>query len=302
MVAELQSRLGERWKDQLLLISYHGTVNPERILPAVLLFKIPAGFRGLMLIALLAASMSTFDSNVNLTAGLFVRDIYQKHLRPAAGIRELLVATWIFIAVIVAVGFLFAYSVKSINEIWDWIIMGLGGGMMMPIILRLYWWRFNGGGFAIGMICGMVAAISQRLIFPDLDPQYQLLFIGGIGLLASVLGALLTPPTSPEVLRHFYRTTWPFGFWKQLKEELPAAVKQQVTSEHRRDLAAVPFALTFQVMIFLAPMLLVIRNWPAFAVCALIGALAFFGLYFIWLRHIHIPAPSMISSNEEKSL
>ncbi len=294
LVAELNGRLGERWRDKLLLVSYHGTVNPERILPAVLLFEIPAGFRGLMLIALLAASMSTFDSNVNMTAGLFVRDIYQKYLRPAAPIRELLVATWIFIAAVVGIGFLFAYSVKSINEVWDWILMGLGGGMMMPIILRMYWWRFNGGGFAIGMLCGMATAIAQRLFNADLDPQYQLLLVGGVGLLASVGGALLTSPTDTDVLRHFYQTTWPFGLWKQLKNELPEHVAQQVTAEHRRDIAAVPFALTFQVMIFLAPMLLIIRNWSAFAICSAIAALAFLGLYKIWLRHIHVPAPSMI--------
>ncbi len=301
LVAELKARLGERWKDQLLLISYHGTVNPERIMPAVLLFKIPSGFRGLMLIALLAASMSTFDSNVNMTAGMFVRDIYQKHIRPTAAIGELLMATWLFIAAVVVLGFLFAFRVKSINEIWDWIIMGLGGGMMMPIILRLYWWRFNGGGFACGMVFGMAAAVSQRIFFPGLNPQFQLLLIAGVGLAASVLGALLTPPTNPEVLRNFYRTTWPFGFWKHLKDELPASVRQQVTSEHRRDIAAVPFALTFQVMIFLAPMLLVIRNWPAFAVCSLIGAVALFGLYQIWLRNIYVPAPSMASDADAGS-
>jgi Na+/proline symporter len=301
LVAELQSRLGDRWKDQLLLVSYHGTVNPERILPAVLLFKIPSGFRGLMLVALLAASMSTFDSNVNMTAGLFVRDIYQKYVRPTARIGELLIATWIFIAAIVVIGFVFAYRVRSIHEIWDWIIMGLGGGMMMPIVLRLYWWRFNGGGFAIGMLCGMGAAIFQRLMFPDLDAQYQLLMVGAVGLLASVLGALLTPPTDPEVLRAFYRSTWPFGFWSQLKEELPEPVKQQVTREHRRDLAALPFALTFQVMIFLAPMLLVIRNWYAFGVCSSIGAVALVGLYLIWLKHINLPAPSMIAGGHDGS-
>ncbi|TWU21841.1 sodium:solute symporter family transporter [Bythopirellula polymerisocia] len=299
LVAELHAGLGERWKGQLLLVSYHGTVNPERILPAVLLFKIPSGFRGLMLIALLAASMSTFDSNVNMTAGMFVRDIYQKHIRPSAEIRELLVATWIFIAAMVFIGFAFAYNVKSIHEVWDWIIMGLGGGMMMPIILRLYWWRFNGGGFACGMVCGMVAALCQRLLFPDLGPQYQLLFIGGIGLLGSVAGALLTPPTDPEVLRHFYRTTWPFGFWKHLKDELPEPVKQQVTSEHRRDISALPFALTFQIMIFLVPMLLIVRNWYACAVCSGIATIALFGLYHIWLRHINIPAPSMTGPSNE---
>lgn len=293
LVSDLKNQLGERWKDQLLLVSYHGTVNPERILPAVLLFKIPSGFRGLMLIALLAASMSTFDSNVHLTASLFVRDIYQKYIRPSAEIRELLIATWIFIATIVVIGFAFAYSVKSIHEIWDWIIMGLGGGMMLPIVLRQYWWRFNGGGFAIGMLFGMGAAIGQRVVYPDLDPQFQLLFIGGIGLFASVLGALLTPATDETVLRHFYQTTWPFGFWKQFKDELPDAVRAQVTNEHRRDIAAVPFAMTFQIMIFLAPMLMIIRNWSAFAVCSVIAMVALLGLYQIWLRHINVPPPSM---------
>ncbi|MEQ8837459.1 MAG: hypothetical protein RID07_11700, partial [Lacipirellulaceae bacterium] len=293
LVEELQSRLGERWKDQLLLVSYNGTVNPERILPAVLLFKIPSGFRGLMLIALLAASMSTFDSNVNMTAGLFVRDIYQKYIRPAANIRELLIATWAFIAAVVLVSFAFAYSVKNIHEIWDWIIMGLGGGMMMPIILRLYWWRFNGGGFAFGMVCGMGAAILQRWLAPEMGAHYQLLLIAAVGLVASVAGTLLTPATDSEVLRNFYRTTWPFGLWKQFKDELPEHTKQQVTSEHRRDITALPFALTFQVMIFLAPMLVVIRNWTAFATCSLIGAVAFFGLYKIWLRHINTPAPQI---------
>lgn len=292
LIADLQRKLGVRWKDQLLLIGHQGGVNPERIMPAVLLFKIPAGFRGLMLIALLAASMSTFDSNVNMTAGMFVRDIYQKHFRPSATTRELLGATWAFIAIVVVIAFLFAYRVENVNEIWEWIIMGLGFGMMVPIILRLYWWRFNGGGFAIGMLTGTAAAIFQRCAEPQMDPQFQLLSIGGVGLVASVLGALLTPPTDPDVLRHFYRTTWPFGFWKHLKEELPDAIKDQVTREHRRDIAAIPFAMTFQVMIFLAPMLLLIRNWAAFAVSSLIGAAALLGLYRIWLRHINVPAPT----------
>lgn len=301
LIAELESTLGERWMEKLLLVSYHGNINPERILPAVLLFKIPAGFRGLMLVALLAASMSTFDSNVNMTSGMFVRDIYQKYIRPKAKIQELMLATWIFIAVIVLIGFLFAYSVKNINDIWDWIIMGLGGGMMIPIILRLYWWRFNGGGFAIGMICGMVAAIVQRWVVPDLGPHYQLLVIAGVGLCASIVGTLLTPPTDEKVLRNFYRTTWPFGFWKQFKNELPESVKQQVTSEHRRDIGAIPFALVFQVMIFLVPMLFVIRNWSGLAVCSVIGAIALFGLYWTWLRHINVPAPSMNSSADQET-
>lgn len=170
--------------------------------------------------------------------------------------------------------------------------------MVVPIIFRLYWWRFNGGGFACGVVCGMAAAVVQRLWMPDLGTQYQFLFIAGLGLFASVTGALLTQPTDPGVLRHFYRTTRPFGFWSHLKQELPDDVRRQVTREHRRDLTAVPFALVFQIMIFLAPMLLVIRNWQAFGAIVVIGSGAFLGLYYIWLRHISDPAPTMPASVE----
>ena len=87
--------------------------------------------------------------------------------------------------------------------------------------------------------------------------------------------------------------------WGPLKKNLQDSVMQQVAREHRRDLSALPFAMTFQVMIFLAPMLLVIRNWTGFGVCALIAGVAFLGLQRIWLRHIHTPAPSLADCRRE---
>ena len=40
----------------------------------------------------------------------------------------------------------------SINELWGWIIMGLGGGSLAPWILRLYWWRCNSWGVVAGTL------------------------------------------------------------------------------------------------------------------------------------------------------
>jgi hypothetical protein len=48
-------------------------------------------------------------------------------------------------------------------------------------------------------------------------------------------------------------------------------------------------------------MLFVIRNWSACAVCTAIGAAALFGLYCIWLRHIHIPAPTMTNDTNDSA-
>jgi len=67
------------------LVSYEGTVNPERILPAVILFRIPVGLRGLFVVARWAAA----DVHV-LTDGqrdgprCSRRDIYQAFLRKQA--------------------------------------------------------------------------------------------------------------------------------------------------------------------------------------------------------------------------
>jgi hypothetical protein len=57
-----------------------------------------------------------------------------------------------------------------------------------------------------------------------------------------------------------------------------------VTREHLTDIGAVPFALVWQVSMFLAPMLFVIHNWKGLS-----GALALFligggGLYWFWYR------------------
>lgn len=286
LIAQIEGLLGADWSKKLLLISFHGTINPERILPAVLLYDIVKGLRGIFLVALIAASMSTFDSTVNMTTGLLTRDIYQKHLRPNAKTKELIYISWFFVALLVGIAFLFAYSVKSINDIWGWIIMGLGGGLMLPNFLRLYWWRFNGSGFAVGTLVGLTAAVLQRFFFPGLDERLQFLIIGVIGLAASILGAYISPPTDAGVLRRFYRATRPFGVWGPLRSSLNDEEDRNMRTEHRRDILASPFALLWQVTMFLIPMQLVIGAWRAAAITAVFWVLGLLGLYFIWYRHM----------------
>ncbi|UCD28416.1 MAG: sodium:solute symporter [Planctomycetota bacterium] len=146
LVSELKNIVGPKnWKIKLKLVSYHSTVNPERILPAVLLLMVHPGFRGLIIVALIAASMSTFDSFVNMATGFFTRDIYQAFLRPKAKNRELIFASWGFIIFLVCCGFGLAQTSKNINDIWDWLMMGLTAGFLLPNMFKFLWWRFNAG-------------------------------------------------------------------------------------------------------------------------------------------------------------
>jgi len=286
LITGLRNLLGDDWQNKLHLLSFEGTVDPERILPAVILHYIPKGLRGLLLVALVAASMSTFDSTVNRATGFFTRDLYQRYLRRGASNRELIYASWAFGLGVVTIGFLLAYTVKNINDIWDWIAMGLGGGMLVPLFLRLYWWRFNGEGFAIGMGIGLCGSIIQRAVAPDLDPRLQFIVTLAVGLAGSLFGTYITRPTDRKVLENFYRKTRPFGLWGPLKEILPADVREAMEREHRNDLLSVPFVLGWQITLFLLPMQLIIRAFGAFWITLVIFVVCLAGTYLFWYRNL----------------
>lgn len=277
---------GDKWIQKVQLISRYGTINPETILPAVILYNIPAGLRGLLLIALIAAAMSTFDSTINMSTALLTRDIYQKYLRPKASNNELIRMSWLFSVLQIAVSFLFTRIFTSVNDIWGWLMMGLGAGLVIPQLLRFYWWRFNGGGFAAGIATGMVAAIIQRIFFPQVHELVNFVFLVIIGLIATIIGTYLTEPTDMNVLRTFYRKTRPFGFWGPLKKEMSETEQMKMDLEHTRDISALPYALIWQITLFLCPMLLVLHQFTAFAVVLAINLFGLAGLYFFWIRHL----------------
>jgi hypothetical protein len=56
--------------------------------------------------------------------------------------------------------------------------------------------------------------------------------------------------------------------------------------EHFYDLISLPFAIVWQVTLFLLPMQLIIRSWNAFFITLVIFAASLLGLYFFWYRQL----------------
>ncbi|MBM3311507.1 MAG: sodium:solute symporter [Candidatus Aminicenantes bacterium] len=289
LTSGLAGLLGPDWASKLSFLSAHGTVDPERILPGVLLHSVPAGLRGLILVALMAAAMSTFNAITNASTGFLTRDLYQGYLRPKASDRELIYASYAFGILVNAAGFAMAYSTESINDIWGWITMGLVGGLTVPTVLRLYWWRFNAGGFALGTLSGLTAALLQRTFIPQMPEPRQFAYVSLVGLVGSIAGTFLTPKTSAGVVENFYKTTRPFGFWKPLRGSVPADVAAAMAREHKFDLLSLPFALAWQFTMLMLPMQLMIREWRAAAVSGSVLVAALAGLYVFWYKKLPRP-------------
>ena len=271
---------------------YHGIetgsviADPELVLPTVIKNYIPAGVRGFLIAGLMAAAMSTFDSTVNAGAAYWVKDLYQAYLRPRASEKDLMIQARLASVGIVVLALLFSLTISNINEIWGWITMGIGAGMFIPQVIRWYWWRFNGYGFAIGTAVGMTAAVLTKTFAGPIPEYTSFLIASGSSLAGCILGTLLTPATENNVLENFYRVTRPFGFWSHIRGSLPKAIQSKVNQENRRDIIATFFAVPWQVVLFLTGMMIVMKQWTNVLNLGFLLILLSAGLYWFWFRHL----------------
>lgn len=260
--------------------------NPEEVLPAVLSTMIPVGLTGLVIAGLIAAAMSTFDSVVNSGAAYWVKDIYQRFINPEASEDQLIIHSRVASILIVVVGYLLTKQFKNINDIWGWLTMGLGSGLIVPQVIRWYWWRFNGYGFASGVLAGMIAAFSQLIFFPDFTEYELFMFVGSISLAACIIGTFLTPAVDDEILENFYKTTRPFGFWGHIKKKMPAQKMKGVEAENKRDIFSTVLAVPWMLILCITPMLFMVRQWEEFGIALILLVSLSIGLYFTWFRHL----------------
>ena len=260
--------------------------DPEMTLPMVISYYIPVGFMGLVLVALIAAAMSTFDSTVNAGASYLVRDVFQRFIKPNASTRELVYSSYLSSIFIIVLGTAIGLMVPRIDAIWSWIAMGLCAGLVFPLLLRWYWWRFNGWGFAAGTVAGLAAAIFQGIFFPDLPIYISFPIISGISFIASVVVPYFTPSTEEKVLVNFYCKVRPFGIWKPVQSSINPDLRREINSEGKRDLSNLFLAIPWQICLFLTPMYLVIHNFLSGIICLVLLVFLSVGLYFRWYKFL----------------
>ena len=199
----------------------------EQILPVVIQSAIiPVGLTGLLLAGLLAAFMSTFAATVNAGPAYIVNDIYKRFINPTASNKVQVRMSYLTTILVVAVGIVFGFLTETITEVTLWIVGGLYGGYVAANVLKWHWWRFNGFGFFWGMIIGTLGALVVppivKYFWPGTNTLYAFPTIFLFSALGCFLGTLLTKPEDEEILKKFYMTVRPWGFWKPIADKIKA--------------------------------------------------------------------------------
>ena len=157
---------------------------------------------GLLLAAIMAASVSTADSQLLVASSSFTSDIYKPLLRKNAGDKEVLNMGRVAVVVIAVIAYLIASSngagAQAIMNLVEnaWGIFGAAFGPV--VILSLFWRRFNYAGACAGVIVGAAVDILW-LAFLSSTGVYELLPGFVCGAAAAIAVSLATAEPSAAV-------------------------------------------------------------------------------------------------------
>ena len=197
-----------------------GTALAEALLPdgrnsifiAVVQDIFPGFIAGLMLAAIIAASMSTADSQLLVASSSFTSDLYKPLIRKnKASDREITVVGRVVVIVVSAAAFFIANSggewasdiMAMVENAW-----GLFGSAFGPvIILSLFWKRLNYQGAVAGIVAGAVVDGLWLVFLTASTGIYEIVPGFVAGMIAAAVVSKATPAPGEEVERIFERAT-----------------------------------------------------------------------------------------------
>lgn len=263
--------LGLIYYDKLNLM-VAGRLDFEQILPSAINEFVPLGFMGLLLAGLLAAFMSTFAGTLNATQAYIVNDIYLKYINPNADNIRIKSIYYVAGMSMVVISIIFGFYAKDVNDVLQWIVGGLYGSYVAANVLKWYWWRFNGMGFFLGMAGGLIPALTFRFIFPGVLDTYTFPLMLLISVVACIIGTYLAPPVQEDILKTFYKTVRPWGFWGPIRDKVLAEDPDfKVNKNFGKDMFNVAVGIIWQTALVVLPIYIVLMDSvPIFVSLAII--------------------------------
>lgn len=163
----------------------------------------PPAISGILLSAIIAASMSTADSQLLVASSSFTSDIYKPLIRKNASDKEVMWVGRGIVILVAIVAFLIANSksdgAQAIMNLVENAWAGFGSAFGSVIILSLFWRRFTYNGALCGVIAGALTDILWLIFLAKPTGIYELIPGFAVSMLVAVLATLLDKAPEKEV-------------------------------------------------------------------------------------------------------
>ena len=166
---------------------------------------------GIFLCGILAAIMSTADSQLLVTASSVSKDIYKDILKPESDEKKVLKVSRFTVLVVALLAFLIAWDPNNsimglVSNAWA----GLGSAFGPIVVMSLFWRRTNFAGAVAGIVSGGGAVLIWDYL-PLVHGQtlgsatglYSLVVGFALSILSIVIFSLCTKKPSQEILAEF---------------------------------------------------------------------------------------------------
>lgn len=182
------------------------SVSAETVFSETMKNMYPAFIAGIFLCAILAASMSTADSQLLAASSAVSQDIFKGLIKKNAEEKEVMIISRFTVFLIALIALLLSLNPKSsIFNLVSFAWSGFGGTFGPLILLSLYWKRTTAPGAIAGLICGGITDVVWHYIpasVAKIFGLYEILPAFIVCLVVTVLVSLLTKPDA-EVVEKF---------------------------------------------------------------------------------------------------
>ena len=151
------------------------SVSAETVFSATMQNMYPAFIAGIFLCAILAASMSTADSQLLAASSAVSQDIFKGLIKKDAEEKDVLNVSrfTVFLIALIAL-FMSLNPNSSIFSLVSFAWSGFGGTFGPLVLLALYWKRTTAAGAIAGLVCGGIVDVIWHYIPASVAPIFGL--------------------------------------------------------------------------------------------------------------------------------
>ncbi|AGH80328.1 symporter PutP [Psychromonas sp. CNPT3] len=159
---------------------------------------------GILLAAILAAIMSTADSQLLVSSSALAEDFYKNIFKPSASSEEVVMVGRIGVVILSLIALFLAMDPdSSVLGLVSYAWAGFGAAFGPVLIFSLYWKRMNRQGAIAGILVGGISIVIWKQLSGGIFELYEI--VPGIifACIAIVAASLLTKKPGDEVLAQY---------------------------------------------------------------------------------------------------